>query len=383
MGFTDAFNANYFCRFCSMHRNETKYAVKETISLLRNESKYEDDLQKSVSETGIISECVFNELKNFHATKNYVVDIMHDIQEGVLNYEMAMMLFEFISTNNYFSLEILNERVRSFNYGDYDKINKPTQILDCHLKLKKLRFSSSETLTFAKYLPLIIGDLVPESDEKWKLFIILRKITDLALSDTIDATSIKDKENLVSDHHAKFIRIYNVSLHKQIGPLKQMSSVRFESKHKILKDIAKSTTSRRDICKTIFNRLRFGSVHSSERVMDIKNDIRVSFGKLLENNHYSWININNRKLKINSILNIGSDGVNPIFFKVKTIKYDCPNNLIKLVLIELKTIYFDNHLYSFCVEETNSLMEHKINLNEYFAKISMIKLNKKNYIVLS
>lgn len=393
LGFTDSFNANYFCRFCTMHRDETKYAVKERELLLRNKITYEDDLKKkSVSETGIVEECVFNELTNFHATENYVVDIMHDIQEGVLNFEMGMMLFDFIFIDKFFSLEILNERVRSFNYGEYDKINKPTEILESHIKLKKLRFSASETLTFAKYLPLIIGDLIPESNEKWKLFIILRKIIDIAFSESIDDSIIKCIENLVTDHHVKFLRLYNTKLRckhhfllhyatimRQTGPLKQMCALRFESKHKSLKDIARSTTSRRDICKTIFNRIGFGSVVNSEGVINFRTNI--TFGKAFDNNRYSWISINNCKIKTNSILNIGNDGVYPNFFKVKEIIYDCSSNSLKLILFELKTLYFDDHFYSFCVEETNSVLERLVETNEFFNKFVLIKLNKKYYII--
>lgn len=43
-------------------------------------------------------------------------------------------------------------------------------------------FTASETWSLARMLPLIIGDLVPEDNPYWKLFLLLLDILDLVMS---------------------------------------------------------------------------------------------------------------------------------------------------------------------------------------------------------
>ena len=57
-------------------------------------------------------------------------DAMHDILEGTLHYEMKEMLKDFIKTERYFTLNELNHRLSTFDYGYYNDKNKPTPITD-------------------------------------------------------------------------------------------------------------------------------------------------------------------------------------------------------------------------------------------------------------
>ncbi|CAH1114912.1 unnamed protein product [Psylliodes chrysocephalus] len=45
LGFTTSFNANYFCRFCKMHKNTCHYSNTCHDSILRNEQNYINDIQ--------------------------------------------------------------------------------------------------------------------------------------------------------------------------------------------------------------------------------------------------------------------------------------------------------------------------------------------------
>jgi hypothetical protein len=56
-------------------------------------------------------------------------DAMHDILEGVLQYECKEMLKIFIKEEKYFTLEQLNTRIKMFDYGYYNDLNKPSPIL--------------------------------------------------------------------------------------------------------------------------------------------------------------------------------------------------------------------------------------------------------------
>ena len=43
----------------------------------------------------------------------YIPDIMHDVLEGALAYEMKLMLRTFIQVDHYFELALLNEKIAS------------------------------------------------------------------------------------------------------------------------------------------------------------------------------------------------------------------------------------------------------------------------------
>lgn len=49
-------------------------------------------------------------------SENYSVDIMHDIL-GVCKYDIGLMLKTLIYYLNYFTIDTLNDRIESFNYG--------------------------------------------------------------------------------------------------------------------------------------------------------------------------------------------------------------------------------------------------------------------------
>ena len=59
------------------------------------------------------------------------MDIMHDILEGTLQYELKELL-NYLSKNGV-SVEYLNRRISLFPYGYSDISNRPSEILSNHL----------------------------------------------------------------------------------------------------------------------------------------------------------------------------------------------------------------------------------------------------------
>ena len=55
-------------------------------------------------------------------------DAMHDVLEGVLQYECKEMLKEFLFKKKYFTLDQLNERLSRSDYGYYIDRNKQSPI---------------------------------------------------------------------------------------------------------------------------------------------------------------------------------------------------------------------------------------------------------------
>lgn len=93
-------------------------------------------------EYGINQRSVLNELKYFSVASGALVpDVMHDLLEGVLQYEVKLLLVQFISEDHYFTLAQLNHRIESLELGYSEARDRPSQIMpttlsssDKHLK---------------------------------------------------------------------------------------------------------------------------------------------------------------------------------------------------------------------------------------------------------
>lgn len=60
----------------------------------------------------------------------------------------------------------------------------------------------------ATHLPLIIGDLVPEDNAYWDLFLTLLDITSICFSPILSSEQIAYLQVLIEDHHSEFCNIY-------------------------------------------------------------------------------------------------------------------------------------------------------------------------------
>lgn len=207
-GFVESFQANLYCRMCKASSEEAELLTRENEKLLRTKTNYESDLKISdSSKTWIKEDSAFHQIENFHITENQSVDMMHDFLEGVCTYDLNAIINELIFIKKYFTLELLNARIRSFNYGG--NTNKPPAIEKDRLKGNAtLKMSAAEMLCFVRYFGVMIGDLVPENDEHWKLFLYLRKIFDILLSPRILISHIKYLVYLIEKHHQLYIQLF-------------------------------------------------------------------------------------------------------------------------------------------------------------------------------
>ena len=62
--------------------------------------------------------------------------------------------------------------------------------------------------TLARFLPLVIGHLIPENDKYWENFLCLLDIMDILFSHTVADDAIGNLEALISDHHSTFLELY-------------------------------------------------------------------------------------------------------------------------------------------------------------------------------
>lgn len=76
---------------------------------------------------GIKRDSALNKLRYFNVVDGLAPDVMHDVLEGVLEYEVKLLLLHCIEVG-YFNLKLLNERIRAFAFGQHESSNKPSEI---------------------------------------------------------------------------------------------------------------------------------------------------------------------------------------------------------------------------------------------------------------
>ncbi len=69
---------------------------------------------------GVKRNSILNQSKFFHVVDGLDPDIMHDQLEGVLPLTVKLMLKHFIKVDKYVTLDMLNHRIKAFNYGSAD-----------------------------------------------------------------------------------------------------------------------------------------------------------------------------------------------------------------------------------------------------------------------
>ena len=93
-------------------------------------------------EHGLNRDSVLNTLSYFHVCDGALLpDIMHDLLEGALQYEVKLMLRVMIDEKGYFSLNFLNSHLENIELGYMESRNRPTP-----LSLENIRSSTGLNL---------------------------------------------------------------------------------------------------------------------------------------------------------------------------------------------------------------------------------------------
>ncbi|XP_055708767.1 uncharacterized protein LOC129804991 [Phlebotomus papatasi] len=271
-GYKKSFRSDYYCRICFLSRLECECNYKEDPEKLRNFSNYDEHLQSENSH-GIVENSILNSLPLFHVTQNYGVDIMHDIYEGICHFTLSEILIHFIKKKKYFTINDLNDRKEAFKVYN---VNTGRALSLAYITSKgKLNLSAAEMKSFVHFLPLMIGDYVPEHDEAWMLYLYLIQIIDILLKSDFREHDLFVLESLIAEHHEAYIKFsghklkpkmhfltHYASAIRKCGPLKFMWNFRNEAKHKEFKSYTKNVTSRVNICLSVAIKYayRFSSV---------------------------------------------------------------------------------------------------------------------------
>ena len=259
LGYVESFSAHHYCRMCLIDKAtaQTVFSESDPRVILRtkltNEQHYSYLVENPRENScfGLKRNSILNSLSYFSVSDNFVFDIMHDILEGVGQYEIKL-LFEYLN-QNFISNENILQRVYAFNYGFMDKKNRPTHI-NMFCSGSGIGLNASQTLCLIRNLPLIFGDVVPEGDTHWHLLLLLLHIVNIVFSPCVTEGMTVFLKHLIEEHHRLFTILYPEStlipkhhfmIHypeciRQIGPLVHVWSMRYEAKHKFFKSSIKN-----------------------------------------------------------------------------------------------------------------------------------------------
>ena len=111
----------------------------------------QDTSNKYSTEYGINRNSILNQLAYYHVCNGSLIpDVMHDLLEGVLQYEVKLMLHVMIDNENYFTLEDFNSRLDNFELGYMECKNRPTSI--SKKTLNSLGNSLKQSGTYVRFL---------------------------------------------------------------------------------------------------------------------------------------------------------------------------------------------------------------------------------------
>ncbi|KAJ8681983.1 hypothetical protein QAD02_017775 [Eretmocerus hayati] len=275
-GYPESFIATIFCRICLAVAFECRCLTREVPNLVRTKEKYDNAVaQNEMDEVppldGITEVCVFNKVPEYHIGENHSVDVMHDFGEGVCDYTVGNVLHGLIFDDGIIDVKTLNQRIKEFDFGPHET-NRPRKVRvipckdskrrgkKCKIRLKS---SSAESLCLTRYLGLIIGDLIPEDNKYWQIYLKLRQMIDIVTAPKVTPWDAEKLADLVSDHNFMYTKLFGPLKPKMHflthyprllllnGPLINCWGMPFERKNKELKEVAGAVKNNRNLPYTI------------------------------------------------------------------------------------------------------------------------------------
>lgn len=128
-----------------------------------------------------------------------------------------------------------------------EKTNKPHAIAQTF----SIRGNAHENWALLRFLPFIIGHLVPEGAKAWQILMTLKDVVELLVAPTHTEESIAYLECKISEHHKRYQELFPQMqllpkhhymehypvLIRRFVPLVSLWTMRFEAKHSYFKQI--------------------------------------------------------------------------------------------------------------------------------------------------
>jgi hypothetical protein len=237
-------------------------------------------------------------------------------------------------------------------------------------------------LVLVRYFGVLVGYYVPSDCEVWELFLYLRRILDRLINPKVTHDGAQQLKYWVAGLNELYLKLTKSNLKPKFhfmthypemllkfGPLTQIWTMRFESKHRVSKIAARTSCSKVNVCKTIAlkNQLILNNIFIKDHPLSnlscgkkstVTRDLKEIQQKLnlTIDTLYSvpWVIIEGNRIQTNSVLTIDlcEDTFKPLFASVINV-YVTPDENVILYCILFQTLDFDLHYFAYNVCKTN------------------------------
>lgn len=252
------------CRMCICTDYKMQRCFRETDFELADLETHKDNctqleaaknkttMRKISATCGINRRSEIMKCPEFDVTKGMPMDVMHVMQEGVIEYEVKCVLKYFIEDKQ-FTLKDFNDALdahfQQFRKESFDQPNE-IKLTVLHSNDNKLHQSASKMYTLTRAMPFLLDKLVKEKTEKNKEYILLvqevLQITNFMFSPVVAKDRIEVMVGKIEQHLKRFKKLFpnnriipkqHYMIHiprniLQFGPAYKYSTARFESEHR-------------------------------------------------------------------------------------------------------------------------------------------------------
>ena len=256
------------CRCCMCSSEDIKNCFDENKLVLRTHNSYVEqcdrihnastaDLKSYLSKQyGIRQRSALTAIEGFDLVMQTPQDIMHVLSEGVLQYEVTLVILTLLR-KKCFTLCELNAQIENFEYGYSNIGDKPPPLRDTVFTTTgdkyKIKFSASQMNTFIRILPFLLDRLHCTNENVFDVLMQLIDITQICFSPFVTFEKVFFLKDAISNHLKSFTeqfpqenitpkQHYMLHFPRQIlaaGPLIRQHCFRFEAKHNYFKSIAR------------------------------------------------------------------------------------------------------------------------------------------------
>jgi hypothetical protein len=286
------------CRSCMIVRNDLENIHHESDCILRNQITHEQQCTEIESAAllssaardilsvnyGINRRSAFDRLPYFDSTKCFMQDLMHVAAEGILNNCTGLLLHNLIHDSVIeLKLDIVNRNM-SLLKSDREFTVPPQIRLNEVLELTKLSFSSSEMMSLAMCLPIVLAEFVSIDNPHYANYLLLLEIIASLQCYQFSEKDLVILTKNIEIHNSNHVILYprpvdsgskaiTPKLHsllhlatqiRQFGPPRCSWCYRYESKNARFKKIMRRNTNNHNVPWT------FTTHHQKMMALDIK-----------------------------------------------------------------------------------------------------------------
>lgn len=178
----------------------------------------------------------------------------------------------------------------TFPYKWTDKTNRPHTVPHAFMSNGSIGGNAHENWSLLRFLPFLVGHLVPPDESAWQVLMELKDIVELVVAPVQTAESIAYLESKICDHRRRLQEVFPELkllpkhhyvehyplLIKSFGPLVGVWTLRFKAKHRFFKQVARYTHCFKNILLTLAVKHQFMMAYHLECANIEKSSMSVS-----------------------------------------------------------------------------------------------------------